>query len=79
MIRPVRRFRALPHRRQRLLQCELALVLLLVALALLLNGRGGGGEAITIVAFGYAVGLTTHVILVLVGWEPRLVRRMRDR
>lgn len=79
VIGPVQRFRGLPPGRQRLLQGEAVLVALLVALALVLDGRGGVAAAVALAALGYAVGFTTHLILVLGGWGPRGVRRGRDR
>ncbi len=54
------------------------MVLLLVGFALLIRARGIG-EILVVAALGYAVGLTAHIFLVLIGWEPRFARRTRDR
>lgn len=79
MTAPARRFRSLPVGRRRLLELEVVAVAALVLLTLLVRGSGGGWQAVALAALGYAVGLSTHVILVLLGWEPRFARRRRQR
>jgi nucleotide-binding universal stress UspA family protein len=51
------------------------LVALLVVVALLANDAGGAGGAVAVAALGYAVGLTAHLALVLIGWVSRSHRR----
>jgi hypothetical protein len=62
-----------------LVEFEAVLVGALVIVVLLAGDAGGVGEAVAIAALGYAVGLTAHLALVLLGWEPRRPRRKRDR
>jgi hypothetical protein len=76
---PVRRFHSLPLGRRQLLELEVVVVAALVVLTLLVRDSGAAWEAVALAALGYAVGLTAHVLLVLLGWEPRLARRRRQR
>jgi hypothetical protein len=76
---PVRRFRSLPPGRRRLLELEIVAVAVLLFTTLLVRGSGGAWQAVTLAALGYAVGLSTHAMLVLLGWEPRFAGRRRQR
>ena len=62
-----------------MLELEAVAVASLVSLTLLVRDGGGALRAVALAALGYAVGLTAHVLLVLLGWEPRFVRRRRQR
>lgn len=53
------------------------MVVLLLLLTLLVRDSGGAWQAVALAALAYAVGLSAHVILVLLGWEPRFARRRR--
>lgn len=75
MTGPARRFHSLPLGRRRLLEFEVVAVAVLVVLTLLVRGSGGAWQAVALAALGYAVGMSAHVILVLIGWGPRRARR----
>jgi hypothetical protein len=69
----------MPLARRQLLCFELGVVAGLVLLAVLAHGKSGVWHAISLAALGYAVGLTSHVVLVVLGWKPPFARRRRQR